>query len=336
MRTLPVAIVVSVALHGAAIAYVQTRPRPKVEPPPKVTTIEIVPPAAKADPEPMVVALLDDHTPVKPLPLDGLTNGKTSPANHATTHVHGLTNGKTSPGGGEVPSGPPSHNPLMGMRGKNEGSGLTWNPSGAFDAAFDAYSDAHPPDIAPPPSGELHPSGNGTFTSDQPAFKVRVDRDGTAHIDDKPDVGDVHVSGLGIAGRASFDDWAMRKAGIDPYSSAKRQWLDKTRDERARIAMANRKEDLARAPEFMRRNLAWAWKKTTNDPDARKQALFELWDECAETGDDQLVAAGSAARVYLVGFIRAHLPPDQPGAFTADDLARLNAHRRSKATFEPY
>ena len=333
MRTLPVAIAVSVALHGAAIAYVQTRPRPKPEPPPKVTSVEIVPPAPRAEPEPMVVALLDDHTPVKAIPTSGgsggVTNGKTSSAKSA------ISTGATGTGG-EVPAGPPQHNPLMGMRGKNEGPGLVWNPSAAFDAAFEANSAAHPPDLPPPPSGELHPSGNGTFKSDQPAFKVKVDRDGTAHIEDKPDVGDVHVSGIGIAGRASFDDWAMRKAGIDPYASAKRQWLDKTRDERARIAMANRKEDLGRAPEYMRRNLALAWKKTEGDAEARKQALFELWDECAETGDDDIVAAGAAARAYLVGFVRAHLAQGKPGAFTGDDLARLNAHRRSKATFEPY
>jgi hypothetical protein len=331
MRTLPVAVAVSVALHGLAIAYVQLRPPPKPEPLPKVTAIEIVPPARPAEPEPMVVALLDDHTPVKELPLSGasggLKNGKTSSAKSA------ISTGST--GGVETP-GAPVHSPLMGMRGKNEGPGLVWNPSSKFDAAFEAYGAAHPPDIPPPPSGELHPAGNGTFTSDQPAFKVKVDRDGTAHIEDKPDVGDVHFSGIGIAGRANIDDWAMRKAGIDPYASAKRQWLDKTRDERARIAMANRKEDLARAPEFMRRNLAWAWNKTMTDPEARKQALFELWDDCAETGDDDLVAAGRAARSYLVGFIRAHLAAGSPGAFSADDLARLNAHRRSKATFEPY
>jgi hypothetical protein len=335
MRTLPVAIAVSVALHGAAIAYVRTRPRPKPEPPPEVTTIEIVP---AAPPEPMVVALLDDHTPVKELPAPatdprapqrmavsgasgGLKDGKTSWGNSAGTQGEGgLKDGKTSS--------------LMHMRGAGDHDPVTWTPSGAFDAAFAANE--KPPDIPPPASGELHPGGGGTFTSDHPAFKVKVDRDGTAHIEDKPDVGDVHVSGLGIAGRASFDDWIMRKAGIDPYSSAKRQWLDKTRDERARIAMTNRKEDLARAPEFMRRNLAWAWKRTEADPDARKQALFELWDECAETGDRDLVAAGTAARAYLVGFIRAHLARGKPGAFTGDDLARLNAHRRSKATFEPY
>ena len=333
MRTLPLAVVVSAALHGGAIAYVETRPHPKPEPLPRVTTIEIVPPA---DPEPMVVALLDDHTPVKPLPLTGLKNGKTSSANRATTQGgQGLTNGKTSSPGIEVaPSGPPGHSPLMGMRGAGDHDPVTWTPSAAFGAAFEA--NAKPPDIPPPPSGELHPSGNGTFRSDHPTFKVRVDRDGTAHLDDKPDVGDFHASGLGIAGRMSFDDWAMRKAGIDPYASAKRQWLDKTRDERARIGMASRKEDLARASEFVERNLASAWSRTASDPVARKQALFELWDDCAETGDDDLVAAGKAARAYVLGFVRAHLAPGQPGAFTADDLARLNAHRRSKAAFEPY
>jgi hypothetical protein len=99
--------------------------------------------------------------------------------------------------------------------------------------------------------------------------------------------------------------------------------------------MANRTEDLARAPEFMRKNVAWAWAHVRSD-DERKEALFELWDDCAETGDDDLVQAGANARRYLVGFIRAHLPAGKRGAYTPEDLARLNAHRRSKATFAPY
>jgi len=335
VRTLPVAIAVSVALHGGAIAYVQTRPHPKPVAPPKVTTVEIVPPAP---PEPMVVALLDDHTTVKELPASALAGlPRTGRASAGTPHGSraagggAISTGVTGPGVETAPPGPPGHSPLMGMRGKEP---LTWSPSAGFDAAFEA--NAKPPEIPPPPSGELHPSGGGTYKSDQSTFQVKIDRDGTAHLDDKPDVGDVHISGAGIAGRASFDDWAMRKAGIDPYASAKLQWLDKTRDERARIGMANRKEDLARAPEFMKRNVAWAWSRTAADPEARKQALFELWDECAETGDHDLVEAGKAARAYLVGFIRGRLPDGKPGAFTADDLARLNAHRRSKATFAPY
>lgn len=128
----------------------------------------------------------------------------------------------------------------------------------------------------------------------------------------------------------------MHEAGIDPYASAKRQWLDKTRDERVRIGAAYRKDQLARTPEYMRRNLAAAWAATANDPEARKQALFELWDDCAESGDDPLVAAGTAARLYVIGFIRAHLPQGTDGAFTSGDLGRLNARKRSAATFLPY
>ncbi|MBV8761469.1 MAG: hypothetical protein JO257_29500 [Deltaproteobacteria bacterium] len=229
----------------------------------------------------------------------------------------------------------------MSMRRAGEGSGPlapddSWIRKREVPLPDGVYDPEHPPDIPPPPSGELHPAGNGTYSSDQPSFKVHVERDGTAHIEDKPDVGDVHFAGIGIAGRAAFDDWAMRQAGIDPYAAAKKQWLDKTRDERARIGMASRKEDLARAPEFMKRNVRYAWSKTQTDPAARKQALFELWDECAETGDDDLVAAGTAARTYLVGFIRAHLPQGAPGAFTPDDLTALNARKRSHATFQPY
>ena len=334
MRALPVAVAVSAAVHALALLYVETRPHPKHQPPPQVTAIEIVPPA---QPEPMAVALLDDHTTVPELPATAVT----SHPSHGVSGASGeLKNGKASPGKSAAGQGDDGlkngkASPFMKMRGKGEGPGLVWNPSDKFDAAFNAYSAAHPPDIPPPPSGELKPSGNGTYKSDQPAFTVKTDRDGTAHIEDKPDVGDFHVSGLGVAGRMSVDDWAMRKAGIDPYASAKRQWLDKTRDERARIGMANRKEDLARAPEFMRRNVAWAWGHVRSE-DERKEALFELWDDCAETGDDDLVQAGANARRYLVGFIRAHLPAGRPGAYTPEDLARLNAHRRSKATFAPY
>lgn len=335
MRKLPIAVALSAAVHGAAIAWVQTRPRPKPEAPRPVTTVEIVEPAPPPPPddEPVAVALLDDHT----VTAVSATAAVVSHATPATSHGHAAIStgtGTAATGTGETAAGTGDHphSKYMGMRGKSWQ--LHWDPSEAFETAFNAYN--KPPDIPPPPSGELKPSGNGTYTSDHGAFTADVNRDGTVTIKDKPDVGDVHFSGIGIAGRASFDDWAMRKAGIDPYASAKRQWLDKTRDERARIGMASRKEDLHRAPEFMKRNVAWAWSKTEGDPEARKQALFDLWDDCAEKGDDDLVEAGTGARLYVVGFIRGHLPQGAAGAFTPDDLTRLNAHKRSSATFQPY
>jgi len=38
----------------------------------------------------------------------------------------------------------------------------------------------------------------------------------------------------------------------------------------------------------------------------------------------------------VIGFIRAHLPPQSKDAYRADELAALNAKKQSKATFSPY
>lgn len=339
MRKLPIAVALSAAVHGAAIAWVQTRPRPKPEAPRPVTTVEIVEPAPPPeDSEPVAVALLDDHS----VPEVSATAAAVSHATAGNPHgraaiSRGTGTGTASTGTGETAAGKGDapHSKFMEMRGKSWQFG--WNPSEKFMAAFDAYD--KPPDLPPPPSGELHASGNGEYTTDHGmdgAFVGTVHRDGTVSIKDKPTVGDVHFAGIGFTGRANFDDWAMHEAGIDPYASAKRQWLDKTRDERVRIGADYRKEQLARAPEYMKRNVAWAWSKTEGDPEARKQAMFDLWDDCAEKGDDELVAAGTGARLYIVGFVRAHLPQGTAGAFTPDDLTRLNAHKRSAAAFQPY
>jgi len=77
----------------------------------------------------------------------------------------------------------------------------------------------------------------------------------------------------------------------------------------------------------------WA---ATQDLRARKQALFDLWDDCAETGDAAVVAAGEAARRLILGFIRAHLPAGSADAFTAQDIAALARAQQSKAVFQPY
>jgi hypothetical protein len=196
---------------------------------------------------------------------------------------------------------------------------------------------------------ELHPSGHGTYKTDHDPmhspFNATVNADGTVSLKDTPDVGDFHIprwniDGVNvplpmIVGKMNFDDWLMHKKGIDPYAAAKLKWLDQTRDERVAIGRAHRKEVLAHAPEYMQQNLVWLWAQV-KDPAKRRLALFELWDECAETGDDDLVKAGAAARAYVLGFVRTHLPAGSPDAFTVGELARLNAHRQSRAPFAPY
>ena len=127
----------------------------------------------------------------------------------------------------------------------------------------------------------------------------------------------------------------MRRHGMDPYASKKLAFLDSTRAERAQIGMRHRAEQLAMAPEIMKRNLDRLW-GTIAEPAARRQVLFELWDECAESGNDELVVAGHAARLLVVGWIQAKLPAGSALAYTAEDLAALNAKRTSKARFAPY
>ncbi|HEY4243289.1 MAG TPA: hypothetical protein VGM88_25930 [Kofleriaceae bacterium] len=203
-----------------------------------------------------------------------------------------------------------------------------------------------PADLPPAPVGapapqaegsELLPSGHGTYKTDLGGSDWRtrtstahVARDGTVHFENAPDF-DIHVGLFGIAGKMNFDDWLLRRKHQDPYGAAKRAYLERTFDERARIAELNRAEDLAHSDIAMQRNVAAA--RAIPDPAARKAVLFELWDEAAEDGDDALVQAGAEARAFLVGAIRAMRPAL---AFTPDELAQLNAHRHSRAVFAPY
>jgi len=128
---------------------------------------------------------------------------------------------------------------------------------------------------------------------------------------------------VGVGGGADVSAWLMRKYGhFDPFASRKRELLDDTRAEREERGEQFRAEQAAHSAELMQRNLEQLWAHVT-EPAARRQALYELWSDCAD--DD----AGSRARAMVIGWIRARLPPGSAGAFTADELARL-------APFSPY
>lgn len=176
---------------------------------------------------------------------------------------------------------------------------------------------------------ELSPQKDGTWKSEKRTFVAKVERDGTVHFKDKPN--------LRVEGplSASFDttDWLMRSHGIDPYASAKRAYLDRTRDQRVEIGRAYRKEQLGRSDQLMNANLVRLW-ASTRDVAARKQGLLELWDECAESGDPELVEGGKSARAMVERWMAVKLT----GAdrFTPEELAQFNAHRRSRATLDPY
>jgi hypothetical protein len=174
---------------------------------------------------------------------------------------------------------------------------------------------------------ELRAQKDGTYSSEHETYATTVARDGTVTFHDKRNL---RIEGLG--GKFDVTDWMMRRQGIDPYASAKLRYLDRTRDDRVEIGRQYRAELLAQSAMLMEQHLREVW-VTSPDVAARKQAVFELWDDCAETGDAQLVEGGRAARERLVRFVQVKL--HGADAFTAEELARLNAHRRSRDVFDP-
>jgi hypothetical protein len=138
-----------------------------------------------------------------------------------------------------------------------------------------------------------------------------------------------------LAGSFDVSDWLMRRHGQDPYAARKLRALDATRDERVAIGKRHRAVELARAPGVLLRQLEALWASAV-DLAGRKQGLFELWDDCAEAGDPELVAAAEAARRLIVDFIRAHLPVGSADAYTPAELAALARTRHSQAAFAPY
>jgi hypothetical protein len=174
----------------------------------------------------------------------------------------------------------------------------------------------------------MAPIGGGRYRNREESFTIDIEPDGTVAIKDKP--GFVFE---GLGGRFDITDMIMRARGEDPYAWAKLHFLDKTRDERAAIGRVYRSAQLGRSAQLMLANIDRLW-AMTRDPRARRDGLFELWDDCAETGDAELLAGADAARLMVIVEIRARL--HGADAYTADELARLNAHRTSIAPFAPY
>jgi hypothetical protein len=180
---------------------------------------------------------------------------------------------------------------------------------------------------------DLKPVGGGSYQADRTTFKVKVAPDGSVDIRDKR-----NLQREGLGARFDVTDALMRQKGIDPYAAEKMKLLDKTREQRVNIGNRYRKEQLSRSAELAQNNIDRLWATVTSLA-GRKQGLFDLWDECEDvstgggTGNDR-VAGGVAARSLIEGTIRSRLTG--ANAYTAQEIAALNAKRRSKALFAPY
>ena len=354
MRILPTALVVSAVIHGGAIAWALAHEieAPKVVSAP--TTVEIVlAPPPLPEPTPVDVALLDRHS-VVPTPIPATTT--THPS--SVTVRHPIDTATTKPPTQEPPPTKP-HSPFMNMRDPEKKPAPT-GLSGSFVDDFLAHSKPlqpkaieseqirdelasgedhlHDPRWIANHSGEevaterqrtliarqaqagheIQQKGTG-YEAKHAVFNGQIEADGTAHLEKKR--------------RYDPTEIIMNRHNIDPYASNKLRMLDDTREERYEIGKAYKKKQLANSAVIAQKNLAYLWART-NDPKARKEALFEMWDECVETGSAELVAGGTAARTMIVGFIKGRMTG--PLAYSAAELAAFNAKKKSRETFAPY
>lgn len=224
----------------------------------------------------------------------------------------------------------------------------------------------------PEETGQLTENKDGTYTKNDSVFVATVNPDGTVRFEDKPNLrvrfalpsrkaikkqlakwaedpwsvgGKTHSeddeedTGFVIpiiAGGFDLTDAMERLAGNDPYSSKKLKFLDETREERVEIGRKHRAEQLDKSEWYILDHAERLWARDDYTIAEKRALVFELWDDCAETGDDKLVEAATRARQALINWIAVKLPAGSADAFTADELRKLNRGRHSTAKFAPY
>ena len=366
MRKLPPGLAISAAVHVIAVVCASAYEAPEEAPPARPIALPVVIEVVEPRPaviEPLAVALVTD---VPAMTGEALPAAATVRRTSRATAVEPTTTTTTTT---IVEPAPTPRHPMMSLR---RGYDLKLRTATAEELAARAPLEPRPSE----PAGVLQPSGGGTSRTDLGPIALRADATGHASLEAKRNLQVSIVTprklaksiGKGIADwyekpnkipsgsevepgtdskpdhggtvpivKGSFDatDALMRRHGQDPYASAKLEILDRTRDERARIGARHRDRELARSTELVQKQLDRLW-STTPALAARKQALFELWDDCAETGDAALVDGARAARKLVIGFIRARLPAGGATAFTTSELAAFNRTKQSTATFAPY
>lgn len=174
---------------------------------------------------------------------------------------------------------------------------------------------------------EVRRRPDGTHVYEGHAFSATIQPDGSVSFDDRPGV---QTDGFSTSGSFDLGDALMRAAGQDPYA-AERQWfMDNTEELRERLEDEDRRTRMAAGLRRLRGQIARIWQDESRAPEQRRRLLFEQWAEVDDSG------GGGGARGVIETFIRENLPPGSEGAYTGDELRRLNAGRASGDRFDPY
>jgi hypothetical protein len=358
------AVAVSAAIHVLVIVAIATQrleiPRAPLTPEAPEPPVPNAPPTPTST-EPIEIILLEPDAPVPAHPLEQPPALTKPVAPHDGSRIE-TERGRTRGTANQVPGtfsadqppapGPGAGTDLMKMRG----------PELALsERAVDDFLARSKPREQAPRSGRLRREGGKLIARDS-QVPATVHEDGTVTFDDKsafalgrgdekgapdPGVDEAYGPGegadrntsaagaTGVGGQVDVTAYAMRKfGGGDPYASRKRKLLADTFDERAELGKRHAIKQLGRSAELMRQNVARVWHSALS-PAARREALFSLWDECAE-GEGEQGDAGKQARAVVIGWIRGHVARGTADEFTPAEITAFNARRASKQPFAPY
>ncbi len=195
-------------------------------------------------------------------------------------------------------------------------------PPGVLGGPIRAPAPPVPGDHAGRLGPRVVPDGDGGYREDHIAFTGKIDRDGAIRFEDKLSL--------------DITDALIRLHGEDPYRYEKAKLMERTREERAGMAVAERTDRLHGAVARMPAYLEKVWTHTAWPAAQRRVALFALWQEVAEDGADEVVSTGRMVRATIAAFIRRRLPEGSRDAFTREEIEALNRGRTCTARFEPY
>jgi hypothetical protein len=182
----------------------------------------------------------------------------------------------------------------------------------------------------------LEANGSGGYRGRRPGYRFEIDRDGTIHFETPPPVSVTAFVGLGMAVAFDLTDMVMRAAGMDPYVYDKGLVAELTRSMRDKMAVAERPRRIAAALERLPHDLDRLWTRDDLSVEQKRATVLQLWDDLLDDGSDPEAAAADRARATLLRFVRWRLPAGSRDAFTGAELAKFNASRRSRQTFDPY
>ena len=261
----------------------------------------------------------------------------------------------------------PNEQPGALLGGQRDGAHAA-SPKGFDPSALEGSREAYESSVARPGvgsgavQGPAAPSGRPdySFTREKGKLVYRdphkrfvavLRADGRVDFENKG--AKASMKQIGMAGPG---DLLMAASGSDPYARLKAKLLQATFEMRLNMAIGFQKKQLDRRLRRLEGELSKIWADERRPVTARRELLFQRWDECDEPDEVATAAvevpgfgklesseldearheAARSARRRIERFIREVAPAGSPQAFSPAELADMNRRRASRQSFKPY